>query len=167
MLNRNLLGGTVSSFSSLLQLEAQELARGRTHEGLLHVCRCRDWWGWPRWPVPSPAPAASLGTLHMATSSTAPHPATAFPPVWSLLDKLRWQARSWCSTVGICHGSAGPTGNVPAALNSKHILWAGHQSRLWALVTSATKLPPVPTRGLASEPVASFTVFLSFQEHSR
>lgn len=31
-------------------------------------------------PVTSPAPAAALGTLRMATSSTAPRPVTAFPP---------------------------------------------------------------------------------------
>lgn len=68
-LNRNLEGGAVSNFSSLLQLEAQELASRRAYKARYMFAvgtgkACQDDL------VHSSASAASSGILHTVTLST-------------------------------------------------------------------------------------------------
>lgn len=140
-LNRNLEGGAVSNFSSLLQLEAQELASRKAYKarymfavGTGKACQGDL--------VHSSASAASSGILHTVTLSTR------FTP-WrlSLHSLIPFQQAPLADQVLVHnHGHLSCThGNVPTALNSKHFFWAGHQSWLWWLATSMTKLPLVPT----------------------
>lgn len=124
--------------------------------------------------VHSPAPASSSGILHTETLSAPPHPHDGLPSiVWSPLNKLPWQTKSWCTTMGICHFPAGPTGNVSAALNSKqfwvsatlYLGWAPRQAVVACYLHN--EIPSSSNNDLSSVPTASFTVFLSFQGHNR
>lgn len=89
-LKRNLLGGAVSSFSSLLQLEAQKLACGRAHQGLFHVCYW-DWKGLPRWSILLPSLTQGIKIKHFS-----------WKPGLSSVIKLSWNKTS----VYICHMEA-------------------------------------------------------------
>lgn len=88
--------------------------------------------------VHSPAPALTIWESACSNLTHSLH--RLLPSRWALLaDQVL------CALVGICHFHAGPTGNVPTVLNSKqfwmqpHTIQAGHQGRLWSLVTAATE----------------------------
>lgn len=120
-LNRNLGGGAVSNFSSLLQLEAQELASRKAYKarymfavGTGKACQGDL--------VHSSASAASSGILHTVTLSTR------FTP-WrlSLHSLIPFQQAPLADQVLVHnHGHLSCThGNVPTALNSKHFSGLG------------------------------------------